>query len=53
MEDKPKAVPTAPSALPLEKMDSVAGYSNDGAMLQPPTNEERVREPPRREELHE
>ncbi|KAH3785681.1 hypothetical protein DPMN_163775, partial [Dreissena polymorpha] len=55
MEDNPKAVTTAPSALPLEKMDSVVGYSNigfDGAMLQPPTFEATVREPPRREELH-
>ncbi|XP_052285249.1 protein SSUH2 homolog [Dreissena polymorpha] len=43
MEDNPNAVPTAPSAPPLEKMDSVVGYSNigfDGAMLQPPSYEE-------------
>lgn len=54
VEDNPNAVPSQPSAPPLEKMDTVPGYQNigfDGSVLPPPSYEEAVREPPQRTEI--
>lgn len=55
VEDNPNAAPSRPSAPPLEKMDSVPGYSNigfDGAMAAPPSYEEATRPaPPQRDEI--
>lgn len=53
VDDNPNAVAAQPSAPPLEKMDSVAGYGNigfDSAPLPPPSYDEAMRqEPPQRE----
>ncbi|KAL4227078.1 hypothetical protein ACF0H5_015052 [Mactra antiquata] len=54
VDDNPNAVPSAPSAPPLEKMDTVPGYQDTGfagAMLPPPSYEEATRPPPQRDEI--
>ena len=53
-EDNSNAVASQPTALPLEKMNTVPGYQNiefDGPLLKPPTYEETIREPPQRVEI--
>ena len=45
--DNPDAAPAAPSAPPIEKMDTVAGYDNvgfGGGMLPPPSYDEAMRQ---------